>query len=117
VLTLTGADTLELLAKAPTPAAAAKLTVTQISAVLKKAHRRDVLAKATAIQQALRTEHLGQADIVAGAYAATVRATIAVLKTLNAEIRSGILWTLQAVYVLVMAISIFGLIAARRARR
>jgi hypothetical protein len=37
--------------------------------------------------------------------------------TLNAELRKGILWTLQAVYVLVMAISIFALIAARRARR
>jgi hypothetical protein len=37
--------------------------------------------------------------------------------TLNAQLRSGILWTLQAVYVLVMAISIFTLVAARRARR
>jgi transposase len=88
VLTLTGADTLELLAKAPTPAAAAKLTVTQISAALRKARRHDVAAKATAIQQVLRTEHLGQADIVAGAYAATVRATVAVLQTLNTEIRT-----------------------------
>ncbi|MEU4156811.1 IS110 family transposase [Actinoplanes sp. NPDC026670] len=87
-LTLTGADTLELLAKAPTPAAAAKLTVTQISAVLRKARRHDVAAKATAIQQALRTEHLGQADIVAGAYAATVRAIAAVLQTLNTEIKT-----------------------------
>jgi transposase len=87
-LTLTGSDTLELLAKAPTPAGAAKLTITQISAALKKARRRDVPAKAAAIQQALRAEHLGQADVVAGAYAATVRATIAVLQTLNAEIRT-----------------------------
>lgn len=88
VLTLTGADTLALLTKAPTPAAAAKLTITQISAALKKAHRRDIPAKAAAIQQALRTEHLGQADVVAGAYAATVRATVAVLQTLNTEIRT-----------------------------
>jgi transposase len=87
-LSLTGSDTLELLAKAPTPAAAAKLTITQISAALKRAHRRDIPAKAAAIQQALRAQHLGQADIVAGAYAATVRATIAVLQTLNAEIRT-----------------------------
>jgi transposase len=55
---------------------------------LKKARRRDIPAKATAIQQALRTEHLGQADVVAGAYAATVRATVAVLQTLNTEIRT-----------------------------
>jgi transposase len=87
-LTLTGSDTLELLAKAPTPATAAKLTVTQISAALKKARRRDIPAKAAAIQQALRTEHLGQAEIVAGAYAATVRATVAILQTLNTEIRT-----------------------------
>jgi hypothetical protein len=87
-LTLTGSDTLELLAKAPTPAAAAKLTITQISAALRKARRRDIPAKAAAIQQALRAEHLGQAEIVATAYAATVRATIAVLQTLNAEIRT-----------------------------
>ena len=87
-LTLTGSDTLELLAKAPTPAAAAKLTITQISAALKRARRHDIPAKAAAIQQALRTEHLGQAEIVAGAYAATARATVAVLQTLNAEIRT-----------------------------
>jgi transposase len=87
-LTLTGADALELPAKAPTPAAAAKLTITQISAALKKGRRRDIAAKAAAIQQALRTEHLGQADVVAGAYASTVRATVAILQTLNTEIRT-----------------------------
>jgi transposase len=88
ILTLTAADTLELLAKAPAPAAAAKLTVTQISAALKRARRRDIPTKAAAIQQALRTQHLGQAEIVTGAYAATVRATVAILQTLNTEIRT-----------------------------
>jgi transposase len=88
VLTLTGADALELLARAPTPAAAAKLTLTQISAALKKARRRDIPAKAAAIQQALRGEHLGQAEVVATAYAATVRAAVAVLQVLNAEIKT-----------------------------
>jgi len=87
-LTLTGADTLMLLAKAPTPAAAARLTIAQISAVLKKARRRDIPVKAAAIQQALRADHLGQADVVAGAYAATVRALVAILQTLSAEIRT-----------------------------
>jgi hypothetical protein len=62
--------------------------LTQISAALRKARRRDIPAKAAAIQQALRTEHLGQADVVATAYAGTVRATIAVLQTLNTEIRT-----------------------------
>ncbi|MCW3819843.1 IS110 family transposase [Micromonospora sp. DR5-3] len=88
VLTLTGSDALALLAKAPTPATAAKLTVAQISAALKRARRRDIAAKAAAIQQALRTAHLGQPEIVTGAYAATVRATVAILQTLNAEIRT-----------------------------
>jgi len=87
-LTLTGTDTLELLAMAPTPAAAAKLTITQISAVLRKVRRRDIPGKAAAIQAALRAEHLGQAEIVATAYAATVRATVAVLQTLNTEIKT-----------------------------
>ena len=36
---------------------------------MKKARRRDVANTAAAIQQILRTQHLGQADIVAGAYA------------------------------------------------
>ncbi len=87
-LTLTGADTLELLTKAPTPATAAKLTLAQISAALKKARRRDIPGKAAAIQNVLRAEHLGQAEIVATAYAATVRATVAVLRTLNTEIKT-----------------------------
>lgn len=87
-LTLTGSDTLELLTAAPTPAAAAKLTLSRISAVLKKARRRDVAGKAAAIQKTLRGQHLGQAEIVATAYAATVRATVAVLRTLNAEIKT-----------------------------
>ena len=85
-MTLTGADTLELLAKAPTPAVAARLTLAQISAALKRARRRDIPGKAAAIREALRTEHLGQAEIVASAYAASVRATVAVLQTLNTEI-------------------------------
>ena len=47
-LGLTAADTLELLARAPDPAAAAKLTAAQISAALKRARRRDVPARAQA---------------------------------------------------------------------
>jgi transposase len=87
-LTLTGIDALQLLAKAPTPAAAAKLTLTQISAALKTARRRDIPAKAAAIQQTLRAQHLGQAEVVNTAYAASVRSTVAVLQVLNAEIKT-----------------------------
>jgi transposase len=83
---LDAADTLELLAKAPTPAQAARLTLAQISAVLTRARRRDVTEKATAIQAALRAEHLGQPEVVTSAYAASIQALIAVLTVLNTQI-------------------------------
>lgn len=85
---LDATDTLELLAKAPTPAQAARLTTAQIGAALKRARRRDVAVKAAAIQAALRAEHLGQPDIVAGAYAASIQALIAVLTVLNTEVKT-----------------------------
>lgn len=83
---LTGTDALELLAKAADPASAARLTITQISAALTRARRRHVAEKATVIQAALRTEHLGQPVIVTAAYAATVRAQVAILTTPQAQI-------------------------------
>jgi transposase len=83
---LDGADTLELLTKAPTPAQAARLTIAQISAALKRARRRNVVEKAAAIQAALRAEHLGQPDVVADAYAASIQALIAVLTVLNTQV-------------------------------
>jgi transposase len=85
---LDAADTLELLAKAPDPASAARLSTGQISAVLKRARRRDVPGKAAAIRAALRTEHLGQPEVVAAAYAASVRALTAVLVTLNEQVKA-----------------------------
>jgi transposase len=84
---LTAADTLELLTKAPDPASAAKLTTAQISAVLKRARRRAVPEKTAKIQAAPRAEHLGQPDIVATAYAATVRSAAAVLTVLTEQIK------------------------------
>ena len=85
---LDAADTLELLAKAPDPASAARLSVNQISAALKRARRRDVAAKATAIQAVLRAEHLGQPVVVTAAYAVSVRALVAVLVTLNEQVKA-----------------------------
>ena len=79
-------DTLELLARAPDPASAARLTTAQISAALKRARRRGIPAKAGQIQAVLRAAHLGQPDIVTAAYAASVRALIAVLGTLNEQV-------------------------------
>src|SRR5260370_7520651 len=48
-------DALELLGKAPDPARAARLTRAQVSAALKRARRRDIPGKATAILAALRS--------------------------------------------------------------
>ncbi|MFI7709408.1 IS110 family transposase, partial [Nonomuraea sp. NPDC049480] len=80
-------EVLELLAKAADPTAAAKLTISQISAALKRAGRRgDLAARAAPIQAALRTEHLGQPEAVTAAHAASVRALIAVLITLNEQV-------------------------------
>ena len=78
-------DTLELLGKAPDPAGAARLTCAQVSAALKRAHRRDIPDRATAILAALRGDQLGQPPAVTAAYAATVRALTAVV-TLNEQI-------------------------------
>lgn len=84
---LDAADTLEILAKAPDPASAAKLSTAQISAALKRARRRDIPVKVATIQAVLRAEHLGQPAVVTAAYAASVRALIAVLGTLNEQVK------------------------------
>jgi hypothetical protein len=65
---------------------AARLSTAQITAALNRAHRRDVPTKAATIRAALRSRQLGQPPAVAGAYAATVRAQVAILTTLNTEI-------------------------------
>jgi len=83
---LTAADTLELLGAAPDPASAAALSVEEVTAALARARRRNRALKAEAIIAVLRAEHLGQPSVVAAAYAATVRAQVAVLTVLNAEI-------------------------------
>lgn len=85
---LDAADTLELLGKAPTPAQAARLTIAQISAALKRARRKNIAEKAAVIQAALRAEHLGQPEIVAAAYAASVQALLAVLTVLDAQVKT-----------------------------
>ena len=81
-------DTLELLGKAPDPARAAKLTRAQVSAALKRARRRNITDKATAILAALRSPQLGQPAAVTAAYAATVRSLIAVITVLNEQVKA-----------------------------
>ena len=81
-------DTLELLGKAPDPARAAKLTRAQVSAVLKRAGRYKIADRTDAILAALRSPQLGQPPALTAAYAATVRSLIAVIATLNEQVRA-----------------------------
>ena len=83
---LAAADALELLAKAPDPARAAKLTRAQVSAALKRARRHHIADKTAAILAALRSPQLGQPPAITAAYAATVRSLIAVITTLNEQV-------------------------------
>jgi transposase len=85
---LDAADALELLAKAPDPASAARLTIAAISAALRRARRRNIADKAIRIQAVLRAEHLGQPDAVTAAYAATTRAAVAVITTLDEQVKA-----------------------------
>lgn len=81
-------DALELLTKAPDPVAATTLTLAQIRAALKRARRRNIDDKAERIQAVLRAEHLGQAEVITAAYAATTRSAAAVLATLNEQVKA-----------------------------
>jgi hypothetical protein len=85
---LAAPDVLELLTVAPDPKAAAGLSVARIEQALKRARRRDRAVKAARIRQLLGAPALGQPDELAGAYAATVTATAAVIATLNTQIKT-----------------------------
>ncbi len=84
---LDAADALELLARAPDPASAAKLTTAQIDAALRRARRRDRADKTAAIRAALRSRQLAQPPQVTAASAAVVRSLIAVITTLSEQIK------------------------------
>jgi transposase len=84
---LAAPDVLELLGKAPDPDRARKLTRAQVSAALKRARRRNIKDKTDVILAALRSEQLGQPAALTAAYAATARALIAVITTLNEQIK------------------------------
>jgi transposase len=79
-------DVLELLAKAPDPTRADRLTRGQIAAALRRANRRDVEAKVDRIRQTLRAEQLHRSTAVESAYAAIVTGQVAILQTLNTQI-------------------------------
>lgn len=79
-------DALELLRRAPDPDQAARLPRSAISAVLRRANRRNIDAKATGLQALLRTEPLRQPPLIQAAYAAIVTSEVAVIETLNMQI-------------------------------
>jgi transposase len=81
-------DVLELLGKAPDPARARKLTRAQVAAALKRARRRSIAGKTDAILAALRGEHLSLPAALTAAYVATARSLIAVITTLNDQVKT-----------------------------
>jgi transposase len=83
---LTASDALELLARAPDPDRAARLSRSQIAAALRRANRRHIDAKAAAVQQQLRADQLRQPAVVQAAYAAMVTAQVRLIAALNTEV-------------------------------
>jgi Transposase/Transposase IS116/IS110/IS902 family len=81
-------DALELLGKAPDPDRAARLTRAQVSAALKRARRRGIPDKATAILAALRAPQLAQPPAVTAAYAAAVRSLVALITVLDEQVKA-----------------------------
>src|SRR5262245_6677859 len=83
---LAAPDTLELLARAPDPRAAARLSKAQITAALKRAGRRRVQRRAEDITAALRAPQLSQPAELTAAYAAAVISLTKVIAAFSEQI-------------------------------
>jgi hypothetical protein len=84
---LGSADALAILALAPTPRMARRLSRAKIAAALGRAGRtRNLERRAIQIQQALRTEQPVTSEVVADAFGATTAARVGVLVSLNVQI-------------------------------
>jgi len=80
-------DTLQVLAKAPTPAQGAHLSISQIEAALKRGGRqRKLRSRAIEIHSGLRGGQLAAPDAVADAFAATTIAAVGIISELNRQI-------------------------------
>jgi transposase len=79
-------DALELLARAPDPDQAARLTKSRIVATLRRAHRRDITTKATTLHAILGEQQLRQPPAIQSAYAAVVTSEVAIIDALNTQI-------------------------------
>jgi transposase len=83
---LDAADTLELLAVAPDPQRAARVSKSRIAAALRRANRRNVEEKADAIQSVLRAPALRQPAQIQAAFAAIVTSQVRLISSLTREI-------------------------------
>jgi hypothetical protein len=79
-------DTLQLLTLAPDPDLAARLSMSKISAVLARAHRRNVAARAQQIQAVLGAPALRQPGPVQAAFAAIAASEVRMITAINTEI-------------------------------
>lgn len=76
-----------MLGRAPTPAEAARLSLSKIRSALQGAGRqRNIDTRAQQIAAALRTEHLAAPAPLTAAFAATTRATVGIIVELNRQI-------------------------------
>jgi transposase len=80
-------DALAVLGRAPTPQQGRRLAKSTLAALLRRAGRqRNIETRVTAIQDALRTEHLAAPPQAAKAYGAVVSAAVAVLVEMNRQL-------------------------------
>ncbi len=85
---LDATDALQVLAVAPDPDTAARLTRRTILAALTRARRRNREERADQIMTVLRATELRQPEPVQAAYAATAAAQVALIATLNIQIEA-----------------------------
>lgn len=84
---LGGRDCLAVLAKAPTPAMGARLSLNQVQSVLRLAGRqRNIERRASEIQTVLRAGQLHQPNAVADAFAATTSAMVGIIGEVNRQL-------------------------------
>ena len=80
-------DALAVLGRAPTPAQAARLSLSKIRSALKHAGRqRNLDTRALQIQEMLRTDQLAAPAAVTAAFGATTRAAVSIIAELNPQI-------------------------------
>ena len=79
-------DALELLARAPDPDQAARLSGATIGAALRRARRRHARDRAEQLSNLLHTQELRQPPVLQDAYAAVVASDVAIITALNVQI-------------------------------